>query len=102
MIKLLITFGFFFFFFFVSSIAVLEAGYAQQTNLTTTNAAKTTTIATTTVDNNSTGILFAESLQNPITGSFGDDRLKGANNTDIIIGFLGADTIHGLEGDDAI
>ena len=66
---LLITFGSFFF--FGSHISVLGSGYAQQTNSTTND----TEITTTTVDNNNTGILFAERLQNPITGSFGDDRL---------------------------
>ena len=85
---LLITFGSFLFF-FVSHISALESGYAQQTNSTTND---TEAITTTTVDNNNTGILFAERLQNPITGSFGDDRLTGTANIDIMIGFLGADT----------
>jgi hypothetical protein len=35
-------------------------------------------------------------------GSFGDDRITGSNETDIIIGLLGADTIRGSGGDDKI
>jgi Ca2+-binding RTX toxin-like protein len=35
-------------------------------------------------------------------GSFGDDRIVGSNETDIIIGLLGADTVRGGSGDDNI
>ena len=73
-----------------------ESIYAQ---LESTN---TTGIDTSPTSVNITGSSLAMSLQNPITGSFGDDRLTGTTNIDIMIGFLGADTIHGLEGDDAI
>src|SRR5215210_5935429 len=41
-------------------------------------------------------------LAEPIIGSFGDDRISGTNNTDIIIGLLGSDTIRGEGGDDII
>ena len=72
-----------------------ESIFAQleSTNINSTNA--TTPI-------NITASSLAMSLQNPITGSFGDDRLTGTSDIDIMIGFLGADTIHGLAGDDAI
>jgi Ca2+-binding RTX toxin-like protein len=36
------------------------------------------------------------------TGSFGDDRVRGSNVSDIIIGLLGADTLRGDNGDDKI
>src|SRR5215204_3201560 len=36
------------------------------------------------------------------TGSFGDDRVRGSNVSDIIIGILGADTLRGDNGDDKI
>lgn len=42
-------------------------------------------------------------IQERVTvGSFGDDRITGSNETDIIIGLLGADTIRGGGGDDKI
>ena len=42
-------------------------------------------------------------IQDRVTiGSFGDDRITGSNETDIIIGLLGADTIRGGSGDDNI
>lgn len=41
-------------------------------------------------------------LQNPIVGSFGDDRITGTQQPDIIIGFSGSDTISGLNGSDVI
>jgi Ca2+-binding RTX toxin-like protein len=37
-----------------------------------------------------------------ITGSFGEDRITGSNESDIIIGLLGADTLRGGNGDDKI
>ena len=37
-----------------------------------------------------------------MVGSFGDDRITGSNESDIIIGLLGADTIRGGSGDDKI
>ncbi len=41
-------------------------------------------------------------LQHPIVGSFGDDRITGTQQTDIIIGFSGSDTISGMNGSDII
>jgi Ca2+-binding RTX toxin-like protein len=43
-----------------------------------------------------------QELQRPIVGSFGDDRITGTQQTDIIIGFSGSDTITGLNGSDII
>ena len=82
--------------FFISIIIGSLSIYAQldSTNINSTNTAPTPI--------NVTGNSLAMSLQNPITGSFGDDRLTGTSNIDIMIGFLGADTVHGLAGDDAI
>jgi Ca2+-binding RTX toxin-like protein len=88
--SLLISFGL-----FVCIIIDSESIYAQ---LESTN----TGITTTDTAINMTGNSLAERLQNPITGSFGDDRLTGTGDIDIMIGFLGADTIRGLVGDDAI
>lgn len=89
---LLISFSF-----VICTIIGSESIFAQ---LASTNINSTNTTATTPI--NITESSLAMSLQNPITGSFGDDRLTGTPNIDIMIGFLGADTIHGLEGDDAI
>jgi Ca2+-binding RTX toxin-like protein len=42
-------------------------------------------------------------IQDRVTiGSFGDDRITGNNNTEIIIGLLGSDTIRGGGGNDNI
>ena len=41
-------------------------------------------------------------LQHPVVGSFGDDRITGTQQTDIIIGFSGSDTISGMNGSDII
>jgi Ca2+-binding RTX toxin-like protein len=41
-------------------------------------------------------------LQQPVVGSFGDDRITGTEQTDIIIGFSGSDTISGMNGSDVI
>ncbi len=45
---------------------------------------------------------FVEQLQRPVVGSFGDDRITGTQQTDIIIGFSGSDTITGMNGSDVI
>jgi Ca2+-binding RTX toxin-like protein len=42
------------------------------------------------------------SQEDVITGSFGEDRITGSNESDIIIGLLGADTLRGSNGDDKI
>src|ERR671922_2160592 len=51
-----------------------------------------------------TNTTTAESpIQDRVTiGSFGDDRITGNNNTEIIIGLLGSDTIRGGGGNDNI
>jgi Ca2+-binding RTX toxin-like protein len=43
-----------------------------------------------------------QQLQRPVVGSFGDDRITGTEQTDIIIGFSGSDTITGMNGSDVI
>jgi hypothetical protein len=79
---LLISVGFFV---FIIIIMGSESIYAQL-EITNTNSTNTATAF------NMTGNSLAVRLQNPITGSFGDDRLTGTTNIDIMIGFLGADT----------
>lgn len=43
-----------------------------------------------------------QQLQRPVVGSFGDDRITGTEQTDIIIGFSGSDTITGMNGSDVV
>jgi Ca2+-binding RTX toxin-like protein len=58
-----------------------------------------TSLLSNTTENTSTASL----VQNRVTvGSFGDDRITGSNETEVIIGLLGADTIRGDGGDDKI
>jgi Ca2+-binding RTX toxin-like protein len=58
-----------------------------------------TSLVSNTTENTSTASL----VQNRVTvGSFGDDRITGSNETEVIIGLLGADTIRGEGGDDNI
>jgi Ca2+-binding RTX toxin-like protein len=52
----------------------------------------------TTQSNNQT----AAPVGNLRSGSFGEDRISGTNNEDIIIGLLGSDTINGGGGNDKI
>ena len=47
-------------------------------------------------------ITLYQRLQHPVVGSFGDDRITGTQQTDIIIGFSGSDTISGMNGSDII
>lgn len=56
---------------------------------------------------NTTTVATESATSSPIQGrvtigSFGDDRITGSNETDIIIGLLGADTVRGGGGDDKI
>ncbi len=44
----------------------------------------------------------AESLENFIMGSFGNDRISGTPRNNIIVALDGSDSIHGLGGDDKI
>lgn len=58
---------------------------------------------TTTVTTDAAPSAISPPIQDRVTiGSFGDDRITGSNETDIIIGLLGADTVRGGAGNDNI
>ena len=50
----------------------------------------------------STSATTTQIQERAMMGSFGDDRITGSNETDIIIGLLGADILRGGGGDDKI
>src|ERR671919_409255 len=58
---------------------------------------------TTTVTPDAASSAISPPIQDRVTiGSFGDDRITGSNETEIIIGLLGADTVRGGAGNDNI
>ncbi len=76
---------------------------SQVRTSTTTAAVDNTTMRTTSTDANTeldpnTLLQQLQRLQRPIVGSCGDDRISGTDQTDVIIGFSGSDTISSLNG----
>jgi Ca2+-binding RTX toxin-like protein len=61
--------------------------------------------STTAANNTSQSVdpdVLLKKLQRPLVGSFGDDRIMGTDQTDVIIAFSGSDTINAMNGSDSV
>ncbi|MGB7882613.1 MAG: calcium-binding protein [Nitrososphaeraceae archaeon] len=92
--------------FWVSQLTITSIVYDGMITATTTTATTLLSAEQTPQGNdteiNQSNIQSLSSSENLRVGSFGDDRITGTNEDDIIVGLSGSDTINGGGGDDKI